>query len=139
VRETHFASYDPSKDLRVPVYNRFDHTNLKELQFQVTSKGATRSIAAPDIPPHDTGSLIVPRDLLSGKQIRLRILQGTMVVDEELLTFGIDQKPSRPAAKRIRVTESQTSIEAVGDGFRLTINKKSGLIENGLVNGEGEA
>jgi hypothetical protein len=132
VQRTHFASYDPKNDLIVPVYNRFDHANLRELRIQVTSHGSTQFIPAPDIPPHTKGSIKLPQSMLRDGQINLKFLQlGDMVVDEELLTFGGTEITPVLPTKPIHVTESGSSLNATGDRFTLSFNKKTGLIENG--------
>ena len=136
VRQTHYPSYDPRKDLIVPLYNRFDQSNLKELQIRVASGPLTLSIPAPDIPPHSKGVLTLPRKVLKGKDVRLTFLRNRLVVDEELLTVGIAEKPAVLPLKQIRVVESDTSVSAAGVGFDVTFSKRTGLIENGLVNGE---
>ena len=136
VQQTRFESCDHHKDLIVPLYNRFDHTNTKELRIQVTSVGTKHMIAAPDIPPHTKGTLRLPPNVLVGKEVKLTFFdQRNLVVDEELLTFATEKRPSALRPKRIRVSESPTSIGATGDGFTLTFNKQSGLLENGLVDG----
>ncbi len=89
VTQTHFASSGPGENLVVPLENRFDHTNLAELQVQVTSGGATSSLRGPDIQPHKKGSMTIPGSLIGGKELTVTFLhQGSRAVDEELLTLG---------------------------------------------------
>ncbi|MEM9835789.1 MAG: glycoside hydrolase family 2 TIM barrel-domain containing protein [Bacteroidota bacterium] len=47
-------------NLTVPVYNRFDHTNLRELTLKMTKGDATEAVIPTDIPPHAKGELRIP-------------------------------------------------------------------------------
>jgi hypothetical protein len=137
VLQTRFASSRPGEDLVVPLENRFDHTNVAELQVQVTAAGVTSCVRGPDIPPHRKGSLNIPGSLIGGKELTVKFLHhGSRVVDEALLTLGPPEARRELPPKAIHVAESDTAIEAAGEGFALTLSKTTGLIESGLVRGQ---
>ena len=136
VTQTRFASSRPGEDLIVPLENRFDHTNLAELQVQVTAGGVTSAVGGPDVQPRGKGSLTLPGNLIGGKELTVRFLQqGSRVVDEELLTLGVAEGWRELPPKAIDVTESGAAIQVAGEGFALTFSKTTGIIENGMVRG----
>jgi len=57
IRVLQTKGYDFTKDtiLNIPVYNRFDFTNLKELKLKVTSAAKQYDVALPDLEPHTKG------------------------------------------------------------------------------------
>jgi beta-galactosidase len=137
VTQTRFESSVPGENLVVPLENRFDHTNLAELQVQVTSGGATSSVRGPDIQPHRKGSMTIPGSLIGGKELTVTFLhQGSRAVDEELLTLGPGEGPRHILPEPITIVETDTAIEAAGKGFALRVSKKTGLIEDALVQGQ---
>jgi beta-galactosidase len=137
VLQTRFASTRPGEDLIIPLENRFDHTNLAELQVQVTAGGVTSTVRGPDIRPHSRGSLTIPGNVIAGIEVKVQFLdQRLLGVDEELLTLGPVAEREGYAPRPIRVTESDTAIEAAGESFALTFSKRTGLVEKGLVQGQ---
>jgi beta-galactosidase len=138
VELTHYASVDPRKDILVPVYNRFDHTNVNELLIRLSSPSgaATKAIPAPDIPPHSKGFITLHHSVLTGKELKLTILRdGSEIVDEEMLTFDEAQKKPDPTLKQLRIIDGEASVKAIGEGFEIIFSKSTGLIENGSVDG----
>jgi beta-galactosidase len=136
VQQTQFAATDVQKGLIIPLYNRFDHTNLKELQIQVASGKSIYTTSGPDVSPHSKGVLILPRKVIAGNKVKVAFLHNTMVVDDELLTLGNPEKPAETQPKNIQALESDTSIVVLGVGFTVTFNKRTGLVENGSVDGK---
>jgi hypothetical protein len=60
VLKTSYESFQPGQALEVPVYNRFDHTDLNELRIEWSYKGVRSTLTPPDVAPHAKGSLHVP-------------------------------------------------------------------------------
>ena len=60
VLKTKYESFRPDQGLEVPIFNRFDHTDLSELRMEWSYKGVRSTLTPPDVPPHTTGSLHVP-------------------------------------------------------------------------------
>jgi len=56
-------------------------------------------------------------------------------VDEELLTLGPGEGPKQMLPEAIDIGETDTAIQAAGRGFVLRVSKKTGLIEDALVQG----
>jgi beta-galactosidase len=50
-------NYINGKTVTMPLYNRFDHTNINELTIELNYKNGQKNIYAPDIKPHSKGML----------------------------------------------------------------------------------
>ena len=50
-------NYTNGKTVSIPLYNRFDHTNISELTIKLNYKNGQNKIYAPDIKPHSKGIL----------------------------------------------------------------------------------
>jgi len=68
ILKTIFNDYKQGEAIEIPIYNRFDFTNINELTVHYTYKGKTQKLIAPDIPAHARGTLIVPIKNWSGKE-----------------------------------------------------------------------
>ncbi|GGW49405.1 glycoside hydrolase family 2 protein [Arenibacter certesii] len=60
VFNTTIYDYADGKGVKVSVYNRFDHTNLKEIGISYTYKDSIYTITSPDLHPHTEGELVLP-------------------------------------------------------------------------------
>ena len=57
---TEVPSFLSGQRLLLPVYNRFDHTDLNEIKIRYTYKGVEKELPAPSIAPHQKGLLVIP-------------------------------------------------------------------------------
>jgi hypothetical protein len=136
VEQTRFVSYRPGDDLVVPLENRFDHTNLNELRIRLTAGELSRTVAAPDIPPHARGFLTLPAGVLTGNRIGLEFMQeGETPVDHEMLTLGAVAEPSARRGRPLRISEGERRIVAESDSFSFAFDKTTGLLEDASVGG----
>jgi beta-galactosidase len=55
-------NYTNGKTVSIPLYNRFDHTNISELNIRLNYKNEQKNIYAPDIKPHSKGILSIKID-----------------------------------------------------------------------------
>ncbi len=112
VMQTLFAPVQPGEELMVPVYNRFDHTNLAEIRVSWAQKyedqGWKEAFSdGPDIAPHEKGFLRAPLFMLNGKLIRLRFeAKDDRVIDEYHLTFS-HSKPEKVETATIDISQSE--------------------------------
>ncbi len=140
VLQTEFRRVDPGQMLRIPVRNRFDHTNLHEIDIIWSFGGKTEIIPGPEVPPHGHGEILIPgRDWSSGKEALLRFFQGSQLIDEEAVTvggppvesFGRDLPERAGQDWEIEVTDKE--IRATADKLAFVISRRTGLIEKGMV------
>lgn len=61
ILKTEFPDYEPGTPLVLPVFNRFDHTDLAEIRIEYTFKGETKPLSL-ELSPHGKGSLLLPGD-----------------------------------------------------------------------------
>lgn len=59
---TEVASFLSGQRLLLPLYNRFDHTDLDEIKIRYTYKGVEKELPAPSIAPHQKGLLVIPAE-----------------------------------------------------------------------------
>ena len=134
ILETHFPDFRLSEDLSVPVINRFDHTNLKELRIECLQDGSSRSVIPPDILPHSQGSIVIPSDYLASHDpIILKFFkEGNRLIDEYELTLipttSEENEQLQPGIPPIfRETEGAVIFE--GEDFLVAFETESGLID----------
>jgi hypothetical protein len=124
---------EPGKELRVPVHNRFDHTNFNELKIAWSYEGNSGNITEMDLEPHKKGELVIPAmDWQNGTSINIAFyLENNMLVDEYNLRLG-ERKPAIPALQKGQLTvgEEGDRIIVRGEEFSLSLNKADGLIRD---------
>lgn len=119
----------------LPVYNRFDHTNFKELTIKVVYEGKTVEVASPYIEPHVKGNVVVPgMDWKEGKSFKIEFygIDGSLI-DVEKISLGRIVTESVLHDKKnasLSVEESSEYMIVRGDGFEIPFNKTTGLMEN---------
>ncbi len=137
VLQTEVREFRPGQPLRIPVYNRFDHTNLNELEIRWSAAESTRSFPGPDIRPHEKGELRIPaRDWEDGDAVRIQFFKAGRFVDEELIRLRGKEpgrRTLRSAAAELRVEEGEEGIRVSGEGFGYLISRRSGVIEEGRL------
>ena len=127
--------------LSLPVYNRFDHTNLDEVSIRYTYKGKEYTLEAPSVSPHRKGMLKIPaQDWTAGETILLSFYASDgMLIDAEEIALG-NVNPDLavvPAAKSaLSLEETPDQILIKGDGFTVPFDKSTGLIHNATSRGK---
>ena len=123
VLKTVYESFQPGQALEVPVYNRFDHTDLNELRIEWSYKGVRSTLAPPDVPPHTKGSLHIP--------------MGAWDADEPVLIDFFDSRGllvDSEALRREQGHEGPAAESASGnvilseDGGQATISCENGVV-----------
>lgn len=124
-----FTSGNP---LALPVWNRFDHTDLQEVRGSYTYKGVKKEFTLPSIAPHDKGILTIPAEPWADGEplvVEFRTADGSLI-DSSRLTFGAEriEWPSKLPGGTLTVEESDTAVIVRGNGFTVPFDKRTGLI-----------
>ena len=124
---------EPGKELRLPVHNRFDHTNFNELKIAWLYEGNSGNIEEMDLEPHQKGELVIPAmDWQEGSSINIAFYLGNdMLVDEYNLQFG-ERESEIPVLQKEGLTAEDEGGRIVirGEEFCLSIDKADGLIRD---------
>jgi hypothetical protein len=129
----------PGSALTVPVHNRFDHTNFRELKITWEYAGQAERLEPFDLKPHQKGTLTIPaNDWKEGETLQLYFYQNdTFLVDRYRILLG-NREIQLPACKPglLEVNKEKKRIRVKGTGFALEVNLKSGLLENVTIKGD---
>lgn len=140
------TEFDPpaaGEPLRVPVQNRFDHTNLQELNITWSIAGEEGAVTSPDVAPRMRGWWEIPgRAWVSGDRVGLTVTRSDgFKVDEFELGIGKTMQHSRPsspllATSALFLNETDGEFTVDGQNFSLIFDKQSGKIRSAHVQGE---
>ncbi|MDE6181324.1 MAG: beta-galactosidase, partial [Phocaeicola sp.] len=127
-------SYIPGQRLTMTVYNRFDHTNLNEIQATYTYKGISKPILLDSLLPHQKGILAIPAEQWEeGEYLLIEFFTSKgELIDAYRSVLG-KEKINYPAVlpgKTLTVTETESRLTVVGEGFEIPFDKETGLILN---------
>ncbi len=132
------ASFRQWEELKMPVFNRFDHTNLKDLTitWDVGSQYGTIEATALNIPPHSLGELILPaREWKKGEVVYIEAKLNGQVVDKYDIVLGAP--PETPPELIINAGVAPLVLEEdgdnfiiVGENFAVVFSSIDGLIHN---------
>lgn len=134
------SDYTTGERLVLPVYNRFDHTNLNEIKVRYQYNGMEKDIRMASIEPHQKGVLILPaEDWKEGGELLVSFLtaEGDLI-DASLVTLG-QPKITLPQPDRkgsLLVEESADRIVVKGDRFEIPFSKETGLICHATADGQ---
>jgi len=131
--------FTPGSQLKIPVHNRYDHTNFSELKIVWKYGNNSGTLKNVDLAPHAMGELIIPANSWnSNEKLNLRFYQNeTFLTDEYNLQLG-DRKPQIPELSKgtMEVSDTGDLITLAGNNFSMIVNKKTGLLENIVAAGE---
>lgn len=126
-----------AEPLRVELHNRFDHTNINEIDIYYIYKGVRTKIKSPDIAPHAKGLISIPAmGYASADQIDVEFCDKSGAqIDIFRITMGNEPLTVKPltASKTITIKREADVTSIVGDGFQVPFNNVTGLIENARV------
>ncbi|MCP4311754.1 MAG: beta-galactosidase [Bacteroidetes bacterium] len=121
------------REIRIPVHNRFDHTNFNELKITWTYLEESGDLEKFNLEPHAKGHLLIPANhWIEGEQLHIAFYQNdTMLADRYSLRLG-KRGMEIPVCTDgvLELKEQEEKINIGGSGFTLDVNKKTGLIEN---------
>ena len=131
--KTEIENYSKGSSVSIPIYNRFDHTNINELIIKTNYKKTEKILTSPNIKPHTKGNLIIPMEQWdSDEAIIVEFLnQKNSIIDK----YSICLKAEPIKGEDIDVAESITIEDADGqliviceNNTKVIFNKKTGLI-----------
>lgn len=141
---TEVASFLSGQRLLLPLYNRFDHTDLNEIKIRYTYKGVEKELPAPSIAPHQKGLLVIPAEAWEeGELLSICFYTATgELLDAEQVSLGSDyhvrlaDSEASPVNGVLQVEETAGMMTIKGDGFEIPFSKETGLICNATSKGQ---
>ncbi len=139
--QTEIKNYSKGEPVSLPVYNRFDHTNISELTIKYIYKGSENTIEAPDIKPHSKGELLIPLyDLEPDEPIILEFSsQDNNLIDKYMVNLKSNNDLIRNSRnlQKVEVIEDKSTVSVICENdTRIIFNKKTGFI-NKIQNSSG--
>ena len=123
----------PDKEIKLPVLNRFDHTNFNELKIKWEYKGRSGYINDLNIEPHESGSITIPASgWENGKFLTLVFYQhDTLLVDVyQIITGEKEIRLPEHEEGELQTEELDDFVKVTGKDYSMLLNKKSGLIND---------
>lgn len=135
------SSITSGERLIIPVHNRFDHTNLSEINIRYTRNGNVPKTISLNLAPHEKGNLILPdEDWQDGDRILVEFYTaGDQLIDANLITIGEKKVPlpyNSGHKRALRVTETDEFVIVEGDNFTIPFSRHTGLICNAVSAGK---
>ena len=132
------TAFKAGSPLEIPVYNRFDHTNLNDVITEWKYRGRKAVDRIWNIKPHAKGIIqLRASEWISGETVNIRFLtKDSVLIDEYNLRLGKREIPV-PVVSEVNYTvedRGNGNIIIGTTGMHFTLNEKSGLIEN-LISG----
>ncbi|MEM6395121.1 MAG: glycoside hydrolase family 2 TIM barrel-domain containing protein [Bacteroidota bacterium] len=134
VLQTIFNYSKGDKEISIPVFNRFDHTNLSELKLAWEYNGQTADLIPPSIEPHSKAQIELP---ISGWSPELPITlsfyhsDGSLVDKYQLTQTNSSSGIDLPEASEAPTVE-ETDVELVvtcDNNTKVVFNKLTGQIK----------
>ncbi|MEN8187303.1 MAG: glycoside hydrolase family 2 TIM barrel-domain containing protein [Bacteroidota bacterium] len=123
------------KEVYLPLYNRFDHTNINELTINFTHNGKVEKLTAPEIAPHAKGVLTVPvKEWKQGQQVFIEFIDtNEKLIDKYELSIKTqeDLKQATNQLEDILIEEDENFLTLVCENkTRIIIDKVTGLMSS---------
>ena len=132
-------NFEPGKELKIPVHNRFDHTNFSELKIVWKYGDKSGELKNVNLEPHKKGELIIPANKWNPEEkLNIQFFKNdTFLVDEYNLQIG-ERDVKLPICKKgnMKIAEAENQLTLSGKNFILDVNRKTGLLENVKVGEE---
>lgn len=121
--------------ISIPVHNRFDHTNLKDVNASIIVNGKSIKISLPDIAPHKKGSINIASN--ADVLIQFKDSQGNLLDEEKISIAKTNKEPSLLPEGAAWVVTQKDSVTQLSSGrITFAINNRSGAILSGKSNGQ---
>jgi beta-galactosidase len=125
-------NYTNGKTVSIPLYNRFDHTNISELTIKLNYKNDQKNIYSPDIKPHSKGILSVKIDnWVEGEEAVLSFIDsyGNLIDKYSLRRSSPKQESKGISSSDLAVKEdSRNFYVCFKNGNCVIFDKSTGLI-----------
>lgn len=132
--------FKKTEDLVLPIYNRFDHTNLNEISLKYKYLDREKSIELTSLQPHSKGEIVIPaEEWKNGEPLLLSFVdKNGLEIDTYKYYFGSKpiEFPLTTNKQQFELQETEDLIMVKGNGLIIPISKTSGLIENAKINGK---
>ena len=119
--------------LEIPVENRYDFANFKEVRIQ-WSLGGESGVAQADVAPHQKGTIAIrlAETSLEGKTLALEFFRNNVLVDAYRLPIGRAVEPPLPAlhkpSRAPELVQTEQTITVTCDGFQWIVNRQTGQV-----------
>ena len=128
------SDFKAGRPVFIPVYNRFSHTNLKEITTKWSYKGKEYIAKIHNIEPFEKGEIqLAPADWEAGKVINIKFFQNDInLIDEYNLLLG-KREIRFPVPEPGNITIEDIAggkLKIEGKNFRARLDKTTGLLEN---------
>ncbi|MCK4344301.1 MAG: beta-galactosidase [Bacteroidales bacterium] len=132
--KTQFEHFSNKKPVLVPIYNRFNHTNIDELTIQMEYKGEKTILKSPHIEPHSKGELVIAlKEWDFSEPILLEFFKsGNELIDK----YSIKQETETIAEKNSKLTksiyfeETATTFSVICENeTKIIFDKNTGLMK----------
>jgi len=133
------TEFKKGREIILPVYNRFDHTNFSEIKIKWEYNSSSGIINSADIEPHEKGSILIPGcDWESAGLLNIKFYNyDDSFIDEYNIKIGItennipDLKPGN-----LKVIEENDCVVLSGKHYSAKLNKSTGLLEDVISNND---
>ncbi|MEG1617131.1 MAG: glycoside hydrolase family 2 TIM barrel-domain containing protein [Bacteroidales bacterium] len=136
---TQVPEFTSGTPLVLPVYNRFDHTNLKEIQVRFSYKDISGSFTPESLHPHRKGRIVLPAQKWEGgEEVKIDFLTNeNELIDAYVVTLGSHSSfGAEKSSGKLHVRETADQLVIEGKDFCIPFDKKSGLIVDAVSKGE---
>lgn len=131
------GDFAPGQRLILPVYNRFDHTNLNEIKVRSTYKGVSNDLTLGSIHPHQKGVLLIPAEQWEeGEHLLIEFLTAKGELIDAFNPVLGKEKIAYPATLvkgELTVDDQGDYVTVRGKGFEIPFHKETGLIHQAKV------
>lgn len=136
--QTEVTDFTFNQSLNLPIYNRFDHTNLNEVKAFYTFKGEKKVLDMPNVLPHKKGILAFPaNEWANGNEVIVEFIANNgLLIDAYTILLGKKQEVIGDEKGNIMVDESANVLTIKGDDFVIPFDKTTGSINNAISHGQ---
>lgn len=135
----HITEWVAAEPLHVGLHNRFDHTNMNEIDIYTIYKGVRTALPSVDLAPHAKGLLSIPAGgYVAGDSLNVEFCdKAGNQIDIYTLTFGPSTIAAAPLKTngKIEIQKRDGMTVIVGDGFEVPFSDLTGLISRATVGG----
>ncbi|MEN8226280.1 MAG: glycoside hydrolase family 2 TIM barrel-domain containing protein, partial [Bacteroidota bacterium] len=131
--KTEIENFSEGEPVLIPVYNRFDHTNINELIVKKTYRGKTTILPSPQIEPHMKGNLLIPmKEWDTDEAIELEFYNTkNKLIDKYELHLISDNEGVNyhESSEAIQIEDNEKTVSVIcEDETKVIFDKETGLI-----------